>query len=535
METQPVLGLVGETSRPLYLDLGPGYCSVYPWYPPKLLSKFRYVQKELGYVEINKDDPRAGRKRGTVKTTVDLFVAVQTAPEDRAIGDKLLFPPGLAKMVRDALIELGVVPTVLDTRIPRPRHSLARLAGLGLRDVQLEDAATLLFSGGGIAWLPTGWGKTRMIAALIDAHDPIDLLARGTPRTVVTLSDADVARKNFRDLQDLLPHRDIGYVDGSVTKWSEDIQVITIDSLDRLPEPERVGILIGDEVHTLASDTRYPQLLAMKNALSWGMSASPFGRFDGADMKTIGLFGPTTVRRSYNEGVARGFLVPLTVCILPMPLPELTNASLVNALSDRDQVLAMCVDTNRALAKTIAEIMQRTPTSRQMLCIAEHTYHLDVIHRELPADTAYVHGQTTARTMADKPFERIGPVSKKARAQMYEDMESGAVRRCLSTYVYKQGVSFNQLEVVICASGGSSKLVYSQIPGRASRPTAGKDHAYIVDFHPGWNSRTQMGRTSRVFGPLLIDYTNRMRTYADLGFEIVQCARVEDLPFLSNK
>lgn len=531
---QHELGLEGATARPIYLELGPGFCSVYPWYPAKLKAKFRYTEKTLGFVERVKDRPEAGRKRGTIRTRMDMFEEVPTDQADKAIGSKLLFPPGLAKDVRDEIIRLGTVPTVLDTRIPRPRYSMDRLATMGLRDVQSEDVALLLYSGGGIAWLPTGWGKTRIMAALIDAHDPVDLRSRGTPRTVVVLSDADVARKNARDLRELMPHRDVGYVDGTMSQWSEDVQVITVDSMGRLPNPEQVGILIGDEVHTLASESRAPLILSCKNALRWGMSASPFGRFDGADMMTVGLFGPTTVRRTYGEGVERGFLVPLTVCVLPMPLPMGMVPNLANSLVDRDDLLTLCVDQNDELARLIADIMLRTPQSRQVLCMTEHMYHMDFILHHLPADTPYVHGQTTASGMSDKPFRHVGPVPKKVRAQRYVDMENGTIRRCLSTYVYKQGVSFNGLEVVICASGGSSKLVYSQIPGRASRPMVDKDHAYIVDFVPRWNRRAEHGKPDRM-GALLIDYINRIKVYRDLGFNILECATIDNLPFLAAK
>ena len=133
---------------------------------------------------------------------------------------------------------------------------------------------------------------------------------RGTPTIVVAVPDKDITQKNYDDLRELLPDRDVGIVMSGRRKFSEDIQVITLDSLHLL-NADDVGVLIVDEMHTASSDTRSAELLRFSKAVRWGVSATPDGRFDGKDVVAEGIFGPCVAQFTYQDGVKAGCLVPL--------------------------------------------------------------------------------------------------------------------------------------------------------------------------------------------------------------------------------
>ena len=99
--------------------------------------------------------------------------------------------------------------------------------------------------------------------------------------------------------------------------------------------------------------------------------------------------------------------------------------------------------------------------------------------------------------------------------KIYGMMASGEIRKIFATYVYKQGVDFPGLDVVVNASGGGSDIVAKQIPGRASRKSDGKDRAWVVDFWHGWDT---CGGSRPRRGPLLACDYSRRKAYDDLGF-----------------
>jgi len=159
--------------------------------------------------------------------------------------------------------------------------------------------------------------NTHLIAAIIRAHDPEELCYRNTPLTVVVTPGIDLAKKNYQALKEQLPARDVGLVCTGVKRFSEDVQVVTPESLDHVPM-ETAGLLFYDEVHTL-SYSRAESVMKASKALRWGFSATPSGRFDGADKVVEGVVGPVVYQRTYQEAVVDGAVVPIRVYWLDCP------------------------------------------------------------------------------------------------------------------------------------------------------------------------------------------------------------------------
>lgn len=365
--------------------------------------------------------------------------------------------------------------------------------------------------------------NTRLASAIVRAFDPEALKLRGTPTCVFAAPDKDINRKNWEAFVKLFPDREVGLVMSGVKKFSDDIQVITLDSLHLL-NPDEVGLLIVDEVHTAASTSRSEALSRFNKAIRYGVSATPTGRFDGSDLLTEGLFGPVIVQRTYQDAVKLGALVPITVYWLKAPKPHV-GLQYYQKYKTRDAKIKSAIVKNPDYSQLVANLMKKIPENKQVLCFTQWVQQMANIH-DYCRDIPYVHAQT------HEGVGTIGPITPKVRKELYGKVESGEIRKVFATYVFRQGVDFPALDIVVNASGGGSDITAKQIPGRASRKADGKEKAYVIDFLHEWDYEEVNGK--RKPGPLMACDLARRRSYKDLGFEQITVESVDDLPFIKE-
>ena len=381
-------------------------------------------------------------------------------------------------------------------------------------------------------------GKTHIIKALCAAYPHEAMRLRGTPTIVVAVPDKDITQKNYDDLRELLPDRDVGIVMSGRRKFSEDIQVITLDSLHLL-NADDVGVLIVDEMHTASSDTRSAELLRFSKAVRWGVSATPDGRFDGKDVVAEGIFGPCVAQFTYQDGVKAGCLVPLKVLWLDAPEPQM-GAENYCRYKERDSRYKWGVHNNTPLNKMIGRIFAGIPDSLQTLGMLQFTDHMEAVLRgcaEAGVSPVQVHAGTDPKKFPPSSYWHVRAISAKERAAIYPKMKSGEIHKAISTFVYKQGVSFDNLRIVVNLCGCGSEIFAKQVPGRASRKAPGKDCAYIIEFRHPWDKKkvkTKAGYTREVAGPVFSDDVSRMKIYSELGFEQINLVSERELPWIHS-
>lgn len=499
---------------------GDGFIVVEPAYPDLLLKRLKYWRLTLNWDHALMRRVAEGRYE-------ELYQAKTWIDADNKLQQQLITMPGFVHRIKSVLREEGWTFDVIDQRTPMPPPDLVKACS-ALRDYQVECVYTALMSGGGIVAAPTGWGKTHIMAALVKAFDPKELQLRNTPLTVVAVPDKDITAKNYEDLKVMLPDREVGLVMSGKNKFSDDVQVITLDSLHRL-DPDDVGVLIVDEVHTSSSDERAKALNRFKRAARWGVSATPDGRFDGRDLVTEGLFGPVVYRRTYQQGVKDGALVPITVYWIECPEPGI-GMEKYEKYTTRDGKYRQGVWRNEGRNAMIGDILKRLPKDMQCLCIMQFLDHMNRILPHCPPGTEYVHAQTAEKELAQ--CVNVRAITAQERKAIYQRMKDAEIKRILSTYVYKQGVNFPHLEVVINAGGGGSDIVAKQVPGRESRKTEQKQRSYLIDFwHPWDKMKDKKGRI--VPGPVHSDDQARGDAYTELGFDQVWIKDLSQLPMLA--
>lgn len=482
--------------------------------PTGLADKLRYFKKEIKLVKYRRE----------VRTSFeDLFSLDEEDPTC------LYTMSGFAHKVLDYFRKSGRPFEFSDARTPMPKPDMAK-AFKGLRPYQIELAGKMLVSGGGILQAATGAGKTAISAAVIRAYDRNELVSRGTPTCVFACPDRDINRKNWEEFRRWLPDREIGLImSGTAHKPSDDVVCCTIDSLENI-DPAHVGILIVDEMHTSASVERAKKISAFTKAVRWGVSATPTGRFDGADMVAEGLYGPIVATFSYQDGVRSGALVPITVYWIDAPEPT-CGLQAYSRYQQRETKIKYgwlaCEDS----CQMIADILNCIPDDLQTLCMLQFIEQMGRIHAKC-TKSGFVHAETNAAKIMKYPTLRA--IKPKERKELYDAFRRQEITSMISTHCWKQGVDFPDLSVVVNAGGGGSDIVAKQVPGRASRATEGKDHAYIVDFMHPWDRADPIGGTGRP-GPLLSNDYARRKAYKELGFTQCQAASISQLPFLDKE
>lgn len=366
--------------------------------------------------------------------------------------------------------------------------------------------------------------NTHIAAAMIRSVNRQDLIERGTPLSVLAVASKDINKKNWQSLVEIMPEREVGICMSGATRHTEDVMCVTLDSLERV-EPDRVGLLIVDEAHEAGSATRSETIMKATRARRWGLSATPVGRSDGSDMITESVLGPVVSSRTYQDGVDVGALVPITVFMVATPEPPNWGGG------NRDAKVRIGITENEAMYRMAGELLRRIPDSMQTLLLAPHVRNLHKLKQYAP-EVPEVHAETNADKLTCDGHYLVKAITAKERQRRYDAMASGEYRKCMSTYVYKQGVDFPNLEVVICIGGGGSQIVSAQIPGRASRNIAGKDHAIVIDFTRPWDVDTS-GRPKKD-GPLRRNDKERRRIYNKLGFRVIEVESINQIPFLTG-
>ncbi|MFW6281357.1 MAG: helicase-related protein [bacterium] len=84
-----------------------------------------------------------------------------------------------------------------------------------------------------------------------------------------------------------------------------------------------------------------------------------------------------------------------------------------------------------------------------------------------------------------------GEDSLSVREEAVKKFKNGEVNTLIASNIFKQGISINNIQTLIVASGGKSKIEVLQRIGRALRKHPGKDYALVYDFIDEGNEFTE--------------------------------------------
>ena len=375
-----------------------------------------------------------------------------------------LFPAGLVGAVHAALGDAGVGVEIRDlTDYPPARNAHPEVLdlpeGSALRGYQLEGIRQAIVHRRGILKIATGGGKTVLAAGLI---------AQLALPSLVIVDSKDLLHQTHEVLRRHLG-RDIGLCGDGV--WHEgEVTVATVATLAARGDRARAfllsrKLLIADEVHHGASDSAFRVLMRCPAPYRIGLSATPTGRSDNADLKTVAAIGPVLFEVSAAELIAAGVLVRPVIEFVPIEEPRLPRSA--PYASVYRQGIVECEERNRRVA---ARAQEFHAAGLQTL----------VLVRELD------HGRLLLRLLeeAGVPAKFIcgAGVSGDARREALARFRSGALRCLVASEILDEAIDLPNIDALLLAGGGKSEIQTIQRIGRGMRTGKRAAVLSVVDF-----------------------------------------------------
>ncbi len=353
----------------------------------------------------------------------------------------------------------------------------------------------------GLMHVPAGVGKTFVIGAYALSHP--------NARIHVVTDGLDIIQRIKRDLIRFVPN--VGQVGGGKCQFGPHVTILSADSLHKIGEgfddpraKSAPDVVIFDEVHKAGAETTIRQLAKYQRARMYGLSANIGDRFDGADAQLEGVFGEVIFSMSYQEAQSLGLVAPVIVDWVKMDFEARGLADLSDSRFESEALWC-----NERRNRKFAERMLQFDDDTQCLVMVATVTHAVQLKQFLPGyklcyDSCKDYQSFVRNGLLDPTDEP--PMTAKRRDQMRRAFEAGELKKVIATDVWSTGVDFSALGVLGRADGRDSRIMDTQIPGRANRTYEGKEYATIIDCMDMFSDRT------------LRRSNNRKRTYAKYGW-----------------
>jgi superfamily II DNA or RNA helicase len=365
----------------------------------------------------------------------------------------------------------------------------------GLRDGQEEALTAIATNYNGVIEAATGYGKTWILVQVCRMYPRLNI--------VITTSRKSVVRSIYERLRE---YKDIRDQVGVVSSWKDTgpnfrIVVTTTKSMEKV-NTDTCDILLFDECHALAAPGTAYKLAAYRRARKFGLSASPEGRGDKADMVLEGMIGPTRFSLSYQKGVEVGAVVPIDVHMYTVGGKPIWNKMHL-------ALKRFGIWQNDTRNQKIAEVA-REFGDQQVLIMVETVEHAMNIKKFLPEYTVVYDKCSKERYQEylDNGWTSDPMLNSKDVINLQTGFEKGEIRHIIGTMVWREGVDFKYLNALIRADGQAGPIPATQIPGRLSRTSEGKDRAVLVDFYDSFDKRLEGCSKARI------------KTYSEKGWKI---------------
>ena len=412
---------------------------------------------------------------------------------------------GLIQHVIDVCEENRVPCRVYDKRLEFPKPKFDNMHGFRFKQRELLVSA-LLQNKSGLIGAPTRYGKTCLLINTARAYQGIPI--------VITQPGADLTKQMYEAVKAAFPHRKVVQIGaGSRQKYCEDINVVSMDSLDKC-DYGRTELILIDEPHALVTDKRLGFINQFTKARRIGFGATLDGRFDGRDKLIEAVIGPVLSERTYLEAVDEGAICPLVVFFLKINIPWSQTVGTRDAAYKR--YLFYSTDMADLTATICKDIF---PTHWQTLIFIKNERQAELYRDAIGADSTIA--------MAKR-------LTKKEREKLFSMMQEDRIKRCLASDIYAQGVTFSQVMALINAAGGGDNTTAIQKPGRLAEVIDGKNIGVIVDYlydcdQVDIKTISKDDYENREWLNIVRDSRARMKAYKRKGYEIVICENTSEL------
>jgi DNA repair protein RadD len=342
---------------------------------------------------------------------------------------------------------------------------------------------------------PTGFGKTRLAAAVIEGALAKD---KRVIFTVPALSLVDQTVEAFWN--DGV--RDIGVIQGchGMTNWSRPVQVASVQTLQRRQVPQADVVMI-DECHRWFDF--YPKWMmdpAWQTRPFIGLSATPWTRGLGR------YFDDLIIAATTQDLIAAGYLSPFRV--FAPSHPDLTEVRTV--AGDYHEGDLSGVMNDNTLVADVVDTWLRRAQNRSTFCFAvdrAHAKHLQQQFTTAGVSTGYIDAYTRS----------------KEREDIHRKFQDGQIRIVCNVGCLTTGIDWD-VRCIILARPTKSEMLFVQIIGRGLRPAEGKEDCLILDHS---DTHLRLGFVTDIHHDILDDGRPRANSKSDrirLPKECPECA-----------
>jgi superfamily II DNA or RNA helicase len=375
--------------------------------------------------------------------------------------------PGLYSRTIAFLKKEGHTLTVQDLCTPIPEPDLTRITGT-LREGQDVVLATIFASRRGVIVSPTAFGKTFIIEQLCRAYPSAHIL--------VVARKKEVLSSIHKRIQETCPESNICIVNaGNKPKDDAKVIVCSAKSLHKL-NADWPDILFFDEVHGAAAPEISRALTGFANCRIFGFTASPKGRSDKAELLIEALFGPQICNIDYASAQGNNVVAPIHVQLVHVKAAEIEKSFPVARERHniwRNSTRNMCIARQAELYK-----------EEQVLILVNTVEHGLFLKKFLP-DYIMAHAgisKEDAEWFKKQKLMTDEDPLKVDTDKLRDDFKAGRARHVIATSVWREGVDFPELRVLIRADGSAGAIPAIQIGGRLARIADGKEFGLLIDF-----------------------------------------------------
>lgn len=365
------------------------------------------------------------------------------------------FPLGLIPRVREFLKSKGMRLRVKDERkvysMPLEAEWNEEIV---LRPYQKRGVRKALKNGMGVLALPVGSGKTIVGLRIIYELGISSLIIVHTKELLYQWAEQIERVLNV----------EAGLIGDN--KWEEKpitiamIQTLLSRGVDKLEVP--YGVVMFDECHRTSAAQKFFEVgTALTQKYRFGLSATPWRRVRGEEIKIEGVIGPIIYEIKADTLIREGFLAKPKFRVLKYESEKVP-------FSER--------------YKEFYEEMVMNHKARNKAIIREAVRLARQGHRVLIDVKRIEHGENLVNELKKHGINAEFLSSQTSnRWEILDRFKRGDIRVLASTLL-KEGVDIPEISAIILAGGGKSDVMTIQTIGRALRPKESGGKAIIVDI-----------------------------------------------------
>jgi superfamily II DNA or RNA helicase len=417
--------------------------------------------------------------------------------------DAAYLPYGFKSKLLEYLEEMNIEYTINDHIKSMPEPVWDKLDGVELRDGQLECMKAIINHKGGVIQAPPGFGKSFIIVQMCRIFPEL--------RFVICTRAASVVRTLYERFLGIEELKDCTGIYGAGMKKGLGSRIMICTNKSVLNADYRhCDVLFIDEAHGVGSATDADTFACFSSALRYGFSATPKGRSDGADYMLEAICGRVIFSYEFSKAVEAGSVVPIKV-IMHRINSECKSVNYKTPVGYVRHGIWFNKDRNRRIAEIARYYMKM---GKQVIIMTKTIAHLMQISMLLPeAAVAYSPSSVSPKDFED--YKNIGMMrgerlTGKGLVELQTRIEKGEIPVCICTKIFKEGVDFTGLRVLIRADGESGSIDNYQIPGRLTRLHTDKEEGLLVDFIDEFDDRL-MNRSKL-----------RMKSYRKNSFKVIE-------------